>query len=278
MKKKIFMGMGMMMLLACSTKMSLERKSFLSKSKTEKTIAEKPEWKMVFSDDFRSQGYFDSTKWSFCSRQPAAWSRYLTASPKYAYQRNGKLVLRMDNAVIAEDNIPYHSGGIQSSGKFSIRYGKIEVRAKFKKGQGSWPAIWMMPEKPTAYGSWPKSGEIDIMEHVNNEEVVHQTIHNARVTSSNGTSTSTHRAKYNANSYNTYGIIWNASAIDFYINGTFQYRYEKGVGTSPIGWPFDKPFYIILNQSGAVGWPGPAKAEDLPFEMQVDWVNVYSRE
>jgi len=278
MKKRILWSMSMMLLLSCSTKMHLRRKPTLSEAKTIKETTIKHGWKMVFSDEFSKEGNFDSSKWSYCSRQPAAWSRYLTASPYYAYQQKGKLVLRMDNAVIAGDDVPYHSCGVQSSGKFSIRYGKIEVRVKFKKGQGSWPAIWMMPEQPGAYGPWPKSGEIDIMEHVNNEEIIHQTIHNGQVTASNGASAATHRAEYNANNYNTYSVVWNAGAIDFCVNGQFQYRYAKRADSTPISWPFDQPFYIILNQSGAVGWPGPAKTGDLPFEMQVDWVRVYSKE
>lgn len=279
MKKRIILGIAMMLLFSCSTKVRLERKNTLSEAESEvktKTTT-KPRWKMVFSDEFKKDGSFDNRKWSFCSRQSAAWSRYLTASPDYVYLQKGELILRMDNAAITGDEVPYHSGGVQSSGKFNIRYGKIEVRAKFKKGQGSWPAIWMMPEQPTAYGSWPKSGEIDIMEHVNGEEVVHQTIHNASVTGSDGASTATHRAKYNANDYNTYSVIWDASSIDFYVNNQFQYRYSKEADSDNISWPFDKPFYIILNQSGAVGWPGPAKTEDLPFIMHVDWVRIYSQ-
>ncbi len=281
MKKRFIPAIVMMLLLSCSTKMRLARKATLSEAEKRakaQTTTTKPRWKMVFSDEFKKDGSFDNSKWSFCPRRAAAWSRYLTASPDYVYQKNGVLTLRMDNAAIAEDDVPYHSGGVQSSGKFSIRYGKIEVRAKFKKGQGSWPAIWMMPEQPTAYGSWPKSGEIDIMEHVNDEEVVHQTIHNAAVTGSNGNSIATHKAIYSANEYNTYSVIWNADSIDFYVNNQIQYRYSKQGNRGDISWPFDQPFYIILNQSGAVGWPGPAKAEDLPFEMQVDWVRVYSQE
>ncbi|WP_162618619.1 family 16 glycosylhydrolase [Pedobacter yulinensis] len=236
------------------------------------------DWRLVFSDEFRSAGKFNAGSWTYCERGSAAWTRYLTSSPDYVYQAGGNLVLRMDNAIIAGDAVPYHSGGIMTSSKFSIRYGKIEVRARFSKGKGSWPAIWMMPELPTAYGGWPNSGEIDIMEHVNNENVVHQTIHNSAVTNEKGASTATHQASYHADDYNTYGIVWNPGSIEFYVNGEHQYTYKKETAAGSKQWPFDRPFYIILNQAGAVGWPGPANNADLPFEMKVDWVRVYKQQ
>ena len=117
-------------------------------------------WKLIFSDEFKTKSNFDAKKWSYATRGNAAWTRYLTSSPDYVYQKKGNLVVRMDNKVIAGDDVPYHSGGINTSGKFSFLYGKVEVRAKFKGGKGSWPAIWMMPEHPAAYGGWPASGEI----------------------------------------------------------------------------------------------------------------------
>lgn len=235
-------------------------------------------WKLVFSDEFNATGDFDPNKWTYCLRQKSAWNKYLTSTPDYVYQNGGNLILRMDNAVLPGDDVPYHSGGIQTSAKFSIRYGKIEVSAKFKKGQGSWPAIWMMPELPVAYGSWPNSGEIDIMEHVNKEEVIHQTIHNAAVTDAKGGSTATHSTKYNGDDYNTYGIIWNATSIEFYVNNVLQYTYSKAANATSKEWPFDKAFYLILNQAGGVGWPGPVTTADLPFEMKVDWVRIYKQQ
>lgn len=236
-----------------------------------------PKWKLVFSDKFNSKGAFDKSKWGYSSRGHAAWSRYLTASPEYVYQKGGKLLLKMDKADIPVDSVPYHSVGIQTAGKFSLLYGKVEVRAKFTKGKGSWPAIWMMPEGSGAYGSWPNSGEIDIMEHVNNESKIHQTIHNSAVTNAKGASTATHQAAYDAEDFNTYGIIWNADAINFYVNDVLQYTYAKPAGATSKEWPFDKPFYLILNQAGGAGWPGALDEQDLPFEMQVDWVKVYQQ-
>jgi beta-glucanase (GH16 family) len=231
-------------------------------------------WELIFKDEFNRSGSFDTTKWIFCERHNAAWTKYLTPSSDYAYQEGGNLVLRMDNKTIPGDSVPYHSGGIKTQTKFSFLFGKVEVRAKFNQGKGSWPAIWMMPENST-YGGWPNSGEIDIMEHVNNENVVHQTIHNASVTGANGGSTATKSGPYNSTGYNIYGIVWTPDEIQFYVNNQHRYTYKKTANATSKEWPFDKPFHLILNQSGGAGWPGPITDADLPFSMYVDWVKVY---
>ena len=231
-------------------------------------------WKLIFSDEFSSSKKFNEIKWSYSPRGNPAWAKFLTPSVAYVFLKSGKLTLRMDDQVIDDDKILFHSGGIQSSKKFNLTYGKVEVRAKFNKGKGSWPAIWMMPEKPL-YGDWPGSGEIDIMEHVNHENVVHQTIHNGSVTDAQGGSSATHKAEYKELEYNTYGITWTPDSIAFYVNSVHRYTYKREADDGPKQWPFDKPFYLILNQSGGAGWPGSIDKADLPFIMQVDWVRVY---
>lgn len=233
-------------------------------------------WDLIFQDEFNTAGSFDSSKWEYCQRKPSAWSRYLTQSSDYAFQEGGNLVLKMDGKAIPVDSVPYHSGGVQTKGKFSFTYGKVEVRAKFTGGRGSWPAIWMMPAD-NSYGGWPRSGEIDIMEHVNNERMVHQTIHNASVTNSAGGSTATKSTAYDSSDYNLYGIVWMEDKIEFYVDNALQYTYNKPTGATKSEWPFDQPFYIILNQSGGAGWPGPITNADLPFTMHVDWVKVYQK-
>lgn len=233
-------------------------------------------YQLIWADEFNGNGGFDSGNWQYSPRGTVAWNQYLTAQPAYASQDGNNLLLKMDNTFIADDPVPYHSGGVQSAGKFNLAYGKVEVRAKFTQGQGSWPAIWMMPEPATAHpGGWPGCGEIDIMEHVNNENVIHHTIHNSTVTNANGGSTATKAAPYTPTDYNTYAIEWDPASIRFYVNSTLQYTYVKVASGGWQQWPFDVPFYIILNQSGGAGWPGAITDANLPFSMQVDYVRVY---
>ncbi|MBB1645248.1 family 16 glycosylhydrolase [Sphingobacterium sp. UME9] len=233
------------------------------------------DYELIWSDEFNSSGGFDSTKWSYADRGTVAWNKYMTSLPAYASQDGSNLVLRMDNAVVAGDPVAYHAGGVKSMGKFSMTYGKVEVRAKFTQGRGSWPAIWMMPEPATAYGGWPGCGEIDIMEHVNNENVMYHTIHNGSVTNANGGSTASKSATYNTTDYNLYTMIWSPNDIRFYVNNVLQYTYARVSGGGTQQWPFDVPFYLILNQAGGAGWPGAITNADLPFNMQVDYVRVY---
>lgn len=231
-------------------------------------------WKLIFEDDFKGKS-FDTTKWGYSPRWHPAWAKFLTASTDYVWQSQGNLNLRLDNKVIPADPLPYHSGGIQTTQKFNFKYGKVEVRAKFNQGKGSWPAIWMMPETPHQYGDWPKSGEIDIMEHVNKEAGIHHTLHSADATLEDGASKATASVAYNKDDFNTYGLIWEADKMEFYVNNVLTYTYRKAAGATSTQWPFDQPFYLILNQAGGAGWPGAINDADLPFEMQVDYVRVY---
>jgi len=230
------------------------------------------DYQLIWSDEFNSIGAFDNTKWSYAQRGGPAWAKYLTSSPAYVNQDGNNLVLRMDNATIAGDPVPYHSGGVSSQGKFSATFGKIEVRAKFTQGQGSWPAIWMMPEPATQHGTWPNCGEIDIMEHTNYSSQVYHSIHSAI-----GSPVFSKPANYQVNDYNIYSLVWTPTSLAFYVNNILTDTYNKAAGADTTQWPFDVPFYIILNQSGGQGWPGPITNADLPFSMQVDYVRVYKK-
>ncbi|MGF7230203.1 family 16 glycosylhydrolase [Arachidicoccus sp.] len=226
-------------------------------------------WDLLFQDEFSVGSNFDSTNWSFCPRANPDWAKYLTSTSHYANLANNNLQLTMDNAVIAGDTIAYHSGGIQTYGKFTFTYGKVQVRAKFTQGQGSWPAIWMMPETAT-YGGWPNSGEIDIMEHLNNDSIFYQTLHGQSLSSGHAFTKG-----FNVNQYNTYGIEWFPNALTFYVNDVVVGTYSRSSTGGTAQWPFNIPFYVILNQSGGGSWGGPINNTNLPFNMMVDYIRVY---
>lgn len=98
------------------------------------------------------------------------------------FSRNHRLEdLRDDESLLigivnddrAKDPVPYLTGGVHSKGKFDFHFGKVQIRARFKSAQGAWPALWMLGSK----GRWPGNGEIDLMEHLNFDEHVYQTVH-----------------------------------------------------------------------------------------------------
>ena len=252
---------------SCGNKMLLTQSNSMIKDSTS--------FDLIWSDEFKKDGHFDTTKWSYAKRGRVAWNKFITADPSYVHQSNGNLVLKMDDKHVPGDTMPYHSGGVQTSTKFNLKYGKVEVRAKFTQGKGSWPAIWMMPEPKLAKGTWPECGEIDIMEHVNNEPIIHQTLHNAAHTAKSGVSTATQFSAYNIDDYNIYGMVWTPNSISFYFNNELKYTYSKQQEWGNKEWPYDVPFYIILNQAGGAGWPGQLNVSDLPFQIEVDYVRVY---
>lgn len=238
-------------------------------------------WKLIFEDEFEqsADGFPDETKWRYSQRYDHInWCMYVKKHPETVKVKDGNLIVRaIKNPDTTSDPVPYITGAIESRGKFSFLYGKVDVRAKFKTGQGAWPAIWMMPETAT-YGGWPKSGEIDIMERVNYETKVHQTVHsnfinNLGIRNPNPTQTTT----FNVDDYNNYGVEWYPDRIDFFVNGVKTLTYPRIVTDKEGQWPFDQKFYLILNQAGGGSWTGPINDATLPFEMYVDYVRVYQR-
>ncbi len=238
---------------------------------------ETDKWELIFEDNFDGTS-FNTDNWSYCTRGNPAWKKYLVSNnPQTVRVENGTLIVSaIKNPDTSIDNVPYLTGGIKTKGKVNIKYGKVEVRAKFKNGKGAWPAIWMMPEDGT--GGWPACGEIDIMEHINNENIIYQTIHSHYANTlgiknnpSKGSSVS-----FSKNDYNIYGIEWYPEKIDFTLNGIITFTYPR-INTDKEGqWPFNKSFYLILNQAAGGNWAGKITDSELPFQMKVDWVKMYN--
>lgn len=217
----------------------------------------------------------------------------LIIKPQFEYNPRTKKVL--DKQI--------YSTKLWTKDKYSFTYGKVEFRAKMPKGKGTWAACWMLGNQSN-YGSWPKCGEIDVLETTSDwtKTIIPQSIHCTRF---NGMPTSSgNKYKHTTvptatTEYHTYGIIWTATEITFTIDGreTWTYNPNKyvatGSGTSNKDiWPFDKPFYLILNCAvggtlgGDVGtdfWTkvGTKKYDDGSVNdiyqdyMYVDWVRVY---
>lgn len=239
-------------------------------------IPETNQWRLVWQEEFSKDGAPDSAKWTFAGRGKANWNCYCTDTAAVAIVRNGTLLLRGIKGKDGGEAPEYATGCISTKGKFSFRYGKLEVRARFSGGQGSWPAIWLMPQE-SVYGGWPQSGEIDVMEHLNKDRVVYQTLHSHYIDVAGQKKDPPYfvKASFNEGKFNIFGMEWYPGRIDFFVNGrkTFSYPRRKDAGTRQ--WPFDQEFYIILNQALGGSWAGKIDAGELPAEMQVDWVRVY---
>ncbi|TXD46350.1 glycoside hydrolase family 16 protein [Polaribacter sp. IC073] len=234
--------------------------------------------KLVFEDQFNGDAY-NTKYWTSLPTQTigAAWNRYVVKDPTLAEVKNGNLHMRA--RWNAKTDLP-ETGAIRSQDKFSFKYGKIEIRAKFNSaGQGGWPAIWLMPQNEI-YKGWPNGGEIDIMERLNNDGFVHQVVHQTDGEAKKNSFATT--APINVDAYNTYGIIKLPNRIEFYVNDILTMVHESK-GAFEKRWPFETDFYIILNhaladkgQSGTYYWPGKVTStENLPYEMAIDYVKVW---
>ena len=272
------------------------------------------DWKLVWFDEF-DDTELDRTKWT---PETSCWGggnnekQCYTDRPENIQIKNGLLKLIAKPEAFtglamprdfddrgAEITQPYTSGKIRTKGLASWTYGRFEARIKLPQGQGTWPAFWMMSEHD-AYGGWPLSGEIDIVESVNL---------GARCSDCDGTDfenrssaalhfgnewphnqfESTKAALDDITGFNTFAVEWSENRIDWFVNE------DRVFSLSSEDWfsaaiskeenfraPFDQPFYLMLNL--AVGGKlsdtqneRGVNPNSFPNALIVDWVRVYER-
>ncbi len=231
-------------------------------------------WNLAWSDEFNGTN-INTSNWKYETGGDGWGNNELecyTNRSENARIENGNLVIeaRKENY----NGMNYTSARLKSQGLKNWTYGKVEARMKLPAGQGVWPAFWMLGENISQV-SWPKCGEIDIMEHINNESAIHGTIH------WDSTGNNTH-AQYGAASpnidvtqYHVYSIEWDASSIKWFVDGT-QYL-EANIANNINGTEeFHKPFFILFNLAIGGNWPGNLDGSTpFPAKMYVDYVRVY---
>jgi len=229
-----------------------------------------PNWNLVWCDEFSGSSINTNTwthelgNWGWGNNELQNY----TASSANSFISNGVLNIK---AIQENSNgSSYSSARLITNNKFEFKYGKVEARLKIPYGQGVWPAFWMLGENIGTDG-WPHCGEIDIMEHINNESVVHGTVHwfNGGNTNSGGTT------PISPNEFHTYGVIWNENYARFYVDNVnyFQYNFSAGNNTQNT---FQKPFFLLLNLAIGGNWPGnPNGSTQFPATYEIDYVRVY---
>jgi beta-glucanase (GH16 family) len=242
---------------------------------------------LAWSDEFNGEA-LDRSKWSFdTSRNKQGWYNgelqyYAGGRPENLRLENGVLIIeaRKDSEALRRfgdwGGQQYSSAKITTQGKKSFRYGFVEVSAKLPCSVGTWPGIWMMP---AGNYPWPDGGEIDIMEQVGSQpHVSHATVHtklfNHVIHTGRGAE---YAVPTSCEAFHRYQLDWTPQAITI---GVDDHAYMRVRNNQPGGkgaWPFDTPFYILLNLALGGNWAAPHGMDDkaLPQRFEVDYVRVW---
>ena len=237
-------------------------------------------YKLVWADEFNYTGAPDSTIWNYdIGTGQGGWGnnekQYYTSDQENIYVENGSLRI----TAIKEQtfNREYSSSRIKSNGKADFRYGYLEASIKLPGEGGAWPAFWMMPTH-SVYGGWPRSGEIDIMEYVaNNQDRYLGTIHCQEYNAGTAKSSGSRVAKNLETEYHKYAIEWSPNYIKFYFDDVNYYEYKNPnrLTDNQKEWPFDQEFYFILNVAVGGTLGGAISSNFTKTSMYVDYVRVY---
>ncbi len=201
--------------------------------------------------------------------------QYYTDRPQNFFFQDGKLIIEASKESFSGKN--YTSSKILTSGKKKMKYGRIDIRAKLPTGQGIWPAFWMMPQDDV-YGTWPASGEIDIMEMVGHEpNRTHGTVHygtawndHKYITKSTTAPTGTLHDKFYV-----YSVEWKENEIKWFLDGNLFATFNKA-DVGAYNYPFNEYFYLIFNMAVGGNWPqSPNATTYFPQWLIVDYVRVY---
>jgi beta-glucanase (GH16 family) len=270
-------------------------------------------WKLIWSDEFDGKE-IDRTRWDFDlgngfydyegSTWISGWGngelQYYTREPENAFVKDGMLHIRALKESV--QGFGYTSARLKTrkrdgSPLFTMKYGKLEFRAKLPTGKGIWPAVWMMPQDDK-YGGWAASGEIDVLEVRGHEpNKVLGTLHFGSRWPSNTEASRDYLLpdKGTVADFHVYTLEWEPGEIRWSVDGkvystqSFWWSCSKAAGgkgakpaqeadLNPWPAPFDQPFYLIMNVAVGGKFPGkPDKTTVFPVEMVIDYVRVYEK-
>jgi beta-glucanase (GH16 family) len=254
-----------------------------SKMVKDGSIPEPEGWDLVWSDEFNYTGLPDSNSWAY-DVGGHGWGNqekqyYTESRAENARVENGILIIEARKELM--DTNKFTSARLVTRGKNEWLYGRFEIRAKLPQGIGTWPAIWMLAAKQS-YGDsyWPHNGEIDIMEHVGfNQGHIHASTHSLKYFWQIGTQrTDTTYAPDVSDTFHNYTLEWFPEKIVVYMDDKLYFT-SANDSTGWEAWPFDKPFYLILNIAVGGAWGGQKGVDEniWPQRMEVDYVRVYRK-
>lgn len=235
-----------------------------------------PGMTLAWRDEFTAN-YINTNNWSY-DTGGSGWGNneleYYTNSNKNAYTTGGYLVIEARKETMGTNN--YTSARMISKDKKTFTYGRIDFRAKLPKGQGVWPALWMLGNN-IGTTPWPACGEIDIMELLGHEpQKTYGTVHWGAAGGASthiGGNYSLSSLTFN-DKFHLFSLKWEADKMTFLIDDVAFFIVNKSQITG--NYPFDKPFFFIMNVAVGGNWPGnPDATTVFPQRMIVDYVRVF---
>jgi len=240
-----------------------------------------PATQLVFSDEFSGAAgsRVDTGKWTL---DPGTGQNgeqeYYTNGDNAAMDGQGHLVMTARRETVGGRD--YTSHRMNTGGKFTFQYGRVEARIKVPKGQGFWPAFWMMGADFLTGRPWPYNGEIDIMEVLGKDTFTSYSTLHAPMYNGGGGYGQSYKAAGNADlsaDFHVWAAEWDSMGIKFFLDNTqVFYASRETVENTRGAWIFDHPFYLILNLAVGGDWPGAVDGTTpFPSQMLVDYVRVY---
>lgn len=231
----------------------------------------------------------DTEKWDYQNGDGSAFNNPGWGNNEKQYYRseNARIednMLKIRAQVESYEGYKYTSAKLVTKGKFSQTYGRFEARIRLTKAlPGLWPAFWMMPAN-SEYGGWPRSGEIDIMEMKGRlPHNVSSAVHYGGRTHRYRSEDYTYPDGLTVTDFHLYTLDWTADSLTFSVDGDPYHVLTKDMwytetDQSSSTAPFDKDFFLILNLAVGGNFDGGRTPpdEDMPAEMEVDFVRVYA--
>ena len=226
---------------------------------------------LVWSDEFNVDGSPRSVNWGYDIGTNNGWgngeSQYYTRRADNVIVHNG--VLQITAKKENYQGSQYTSARLLSKGKFDFTYGRVEVRAKLPTGKGTWSAIWMLGANFETV-TWPACGEIDIMEHVGNDQnKIHATLHYPNNYGGNGNGSSTVIGNASTE-FHIYEVVWNENSINFSVDGEQYHVFSNSAAV-----PFNHDFFLILNIAMGGNFGGNIASDFEESTLEIDYVRVF---
>ncbi len=248
---------------------------------------------LVWSDEFNTNGAINATHWFHQTQLPNGGSWYNGEVQHYtnritnSFVSNGNLNIVAQKESFTDQGISKQFTSARLNSKFAFKYGRIDVRAKVPKNQGSWPAIWLLGKnvkEPGGYyaasfgtTNWPACGEIDMMEYgifpSKPANYIQSTLHTPSSSGNSVNHGGILAPSDISDNFHVYSMNWSPNQITFLLDGVPYYTYNPSIKNAST-WPFDAEQYLLLNIAMG-GVAGTVPSNFTQASMIIDYVRVY---